>query len=120
MSLLEIVQNMTSSRAAQFDNLNYLVQNGQICFNLRVIDSNLDLFLQDLVGAEPEKRNWKGIALALLTICFVFFLVFMAVLVLTPDPVDTGSIDITNLKLNPSKAKTQWLSSQFSSNFYII
>ncbi|XP_075242995.1 dipeptidyl peptidase 4-like isoform X3 [Convolutriloba macropyga] len=70
--------------------------------------------LEDLVGAEPEKRNWKGIALALLTICFVFLLVFIAVQVLTPEPVKTGSVDLTlqhvaDPSLRPKRPHLQWL-----------
>ncbi|XP_063724120.1 dipeptidyl aminopeptidase-like protein 6 isoform X3 [Symsagittifera roscoffensis] len=78
--------------------------------NKREIDAD------DLVGAEPEKRNWKGIALALLTICFVFLLVFIAVQVLTPDPIKTGSVDITLRHVadtsltSPRTATVQWLS----------
>ena len=71
--------------------------------------------LQDLVGAEPEKRNWKGIALALLTICLVFSLVGLAVIVLTPEPIKTGSVDlildhIPDQNLQPVRKQLQWLS----------
>ena len=40
--------------------------------------------VQELVGASPEKRNWKGIIIAILVILIVFALITVAVIIVSP------------------------------------
>lgn len=50
--------------------------------------SILCLVLQELGADEPEERNWKGIIIAVVVICFVIGMIITSVMLLTPP--DTG------------------------------
>ena len=39
---------------------------------------------QEMGGDEPEERNWKGIIIAVLVICFVIGMIITSVMLLTP------------------------------------
>ena len=42
------------------------------------------MYLQELVGSTQEKKNWRGIVIALLVIVVVFALVTAAIFLVTP------------------------------------
>ena len=75
------------------------------------------LFLQDLVTANTEDRNWKGIIVAVVVICTILALIVTSVILLTPP--DEGPRvrgrrfeldDIFGPKFQPLRSNGTWVS----------
>lgn len=73
--------------------------------------------LQELVAAEADQKNWKGITIAILMILLILCGVGVAVLILTPPPKDDSSRgrpfeieDILDPKFVPRTFNGSWIS----------
>eukprot|EP00094_Tigriopus_californicus_P011472 TCALIF_11077-PA protein Name:"Similar to DPP10 Inactive dipeptidyl peptidase 10 (Homo sapiens)" AED:0.12 eAED:0.12 QI:0/0.84/0.64/0.92/0.76/0.85/14/214/869 len=92
-----------------------VLQGGQIwCTMIKRINSDS---LQELVAAEADQKNWKGITIAILMILLILAGVGVAVLILTPPPEDDSSKgrpfeieDIIDPQFVPRTFNGSWIS----------
>ncbi|ELU01683.1 hypothetical protein CAPTEDRAFT_228215 [Capitella teleta] len=79
-------------------------------------DTSIDSDDPELVGANPEQRNWRGILIAVLVIVIVLSLIIVAIIVVSPkdnkiDPGDPFTFDnFMSEDFKPRQFSAEWIS----------